>query len=545
MDNAFQDHLDTLLINCNEKYRTIIIKVVGYHGRYIDAVGQTVQKCVQYIREKAWSSLDKLCVWSEDEEYLLAVTSAVRDINTHLESLPVQPHWSEKGSRNNQEVYSSKLLVTSLHEETTETELDNFLHELTEYRLVKGSMVFHASTPDIAMVTFETEIDYMRFLADCGSHTLNGITPQFSRISMSNCVIVSHMSELIDESMVHSYFDGEKYRVQSVGKLPGIRCCLVTLMDYKDADNILARKHCINGCDVTVKRYFSCIERAEPENIFCTRENNLTFCLSIGDCKELQYDRIEKGMVVTHENSVNIHAAMEYNDSFYEMVDALMLADLCGYKSVVININDNFSSKSLPFFNWRRSTKTLDKIYFCSRQTSDLKMIETLMRYERFSWPTEKSKMPTTLDQSAYPWLIEKSTMTLTVDPSEPIELKLEPNELKLETLQGNARRYTYEPIELKLEPNELKLETLQGNAGRYTYNPNELKLEWLQGNARPYTYKPMESEKSRGKVSRYKNKDKHVECQLLLPTEQELYVSGRGIIDTNCMEIARRQEFE
>ncbi|KAH3754719.1 hypothetical protein DPMN_189400 [Dreissena polymorpha] len=40
-------------------------------------------------------------------------------------------------------------------------------------------------------------------------------------------------------------------------------------------------------------------------------------------------------------------------------------------------------------------------------------------------------------------------------------------------------------------------------------------------------------------------NKDKHVECQLQLPTEHELYVSGRGIIDTNCMGIARRQEFE
>ncbi|KAH3768555.1 hypothetical protein DPMN_169770 [Dreissena polymorpha] len=40
-------------------------------------------------------------------------------------------------------------------------------------------------------------------------------------------------------------------------------------------------------------------------------------------------------------------------------------------------------------------------------------------------------------------------------------------------------------------------------------------------------------------------NKDKHVECQLLLPTEHELYVSGRGIINTNCMGIARRQEFE
>ncbi|KAH3794626.1 hypothetical protein DPMN_148163 [Dreissena polymorpha] len=37
----------------------------------------------------------------------------------------------------------------------------------------------------------------------------------------------------------------------------------------------------------------------------------------------------------------------------------------------------------------------------------------------------------------------------------------------------------------------------------------------------------------------------KHVGGQLLLPTEQELYVSGRGIIDTNCMGIARRQEFE
>ncbi|KAH3754720.1 hypothetical protein DPMN_189401 [Dreissena polymorpha] len=41
------------------------------------------------------------------------------------------------------------------------------------------------------------------------------------------------------------------------------------------------------------------------------------------------------------------------------------------------------------------------------------------------------------------------------------------------------------------------------------------------------------------------RNKDKHVECQLLLPTEHELYVSGRGIIDTNCMAIAQRQEFE
>ncbi|KAH3865351.1 hypothetical protein DPMN_028390 [Dreissena polymorpha] len=32
------------------------------------------------------------------------------------------------------------------------------------------------------------------------------------------------------------------------------------------------------------------------------------------------------------------------------------------------------------------------------------------------------------------------------------------------------------------------------------------------------------------------RSKDKPVKCQLLLPTKHELYVSGRGAINTNCM---------
>jgi len=41
------------------------------------------------------------------------------------------------------------------------------------------------------------------------------------------------------------------------------------------------------------------------------------------------------------------------------------------------------------------------------------------------------------------------------------------------------------------------------------------------------------------------RNKDKPVKSQLPLPTKHELYVSGCGTIDTNCMGIARQQEFE
>ncbi|KAH3783813.1 hypothetical protein DPMN_161763 [Dreissena polymorpha] len=33
------------------------------------------------------------------------------------------------------------------------------------------------------------------------------------------------------------------------------------------------------------------------------------------------------------------------------------------------------------------------------------------------------------------------------------------------------------------------------------------------------------------------RNKDKPVKCQLLLPEKHELYVSGRGTIDSNCTE--------
>ncbi|KAH3724390.1 hypothetical protein DPMN_050207 [Dreissena polymorpha] len=33
------------------------------------------------------------------------------------------------------------------------------------------------------------------------------------------------------------------------------------------------------------------------------------------------------------------------------------------------------------------------------------------------------------------------------------------------------------------------------------------------------------------------RNKDKPVKCQLQLPTKHELYVSGRGTINTTCTE--------
>ncbi|KAH3701066.1 hypothetical protein DPMN_076050 [Dreissena polymorpha] len=33
------------------------------------------------------------------------------------------------------------------------------------------------------------------------------------------------------------------------------------------------------------------------------------------------------------------------------------------------------------------------------------------------------------------------------------------------------------------------------------------------------------------------RNKDKPVKCQLQLPTKRELYMSGRGTINTNCEE--------
>ncbi|KAH3785128.1 hypothetical protein DPMN_163213 [Dreissena polymorpha] len=42
-----------------------------------------------------------------------------------------------------------------------------------------------------------------------------------------------------------------------------------------------------------------------------------------------------------------------------------------------------------------------------------------------------------------------------------------------------------------------------------------------------------------------FRTKDKSVMCQLKVPTNHELYVSGHGTIDTNCTRITRRQGFE
>ena len=61
---------------------------------------------------------------------------------------------------------------------------------------------------------------------------------------------------------------------------------------FQDANEALGTEHYFDEQPITVNRYFTCIERSEPNIVSCERINGLTVCVSQGNWSEMNFQKI-------------------------------------------------------------------------------------------------------------------------------------------------------------------------------------------------------------------------------------------------------------
>ncbi|XP_052770996.1 uncharacterized protein LOC128210685 [Mya arenaria] len=167
--------------------------------------------------------------------------------------------------------YTNKILFKGLNEKITESVLGLFLEARANYTLVKGSLTYHADHDDTAIVTTEQDIDLEKLEQVCKVKPLEGSNLKVSSVPISNCIIVSNISDNVHKDMVELYFENNKRSnggpVSKVEMFKNQGYCLVYFNDYKTVDSVLRKEQTLGGSTVEVKRYIQCIARAEGDSV--------------------------------------------------------------------------------------------------------------------------------------------------------------------------------------------------------------------------------------------------------------------------------------
>ncbi|WAR21762.1 LOW QUALITY PROTEIN: PAR10-like protein [Mya arenaria] len=167
--------------------------------------------------------------------------------------------------------YTNKILFKGLNEKITESVLGLFLEARANYTLVKGSLTYHADHDDTAIVTTEQDIDLEKLEQVCKVKSLEGSNLKVSSVPISNCIIVSNISDNVHKDMVELYFENNKRSnggpVSKVEMFKNQGYCLVYFNDYKTVDSVLRKEQTLGGSTVEVKRYIQCIARAEGDSV--------------------------------------------------------------------------------------------------------------------------------------------------------------------------------------------------------------------------------------------------------------------------------------
>ncbi|XP_052285533.1 uncharacterized protein LOC127881588 isoform X2 [Dreissena polymorpha] len=276
----------------------------------------------------------------------------------------------------NSSTYSNKLLVTGLSEKTRETDMEKFIGSLTRYKLKTGSMVFHARKTDTAMVTFDNDIEYQCIVDKCSSHELQGCKLRFSKVQIQHCVILSKLKETVNEEMILSYFNRNGPVVHKVDVQQRKGRCLVFFDKENDANEALGTEHYFDGQTVTVHRYFTCIERSEPNIISCKRIGDFTVCVSQGNWSEMNFHEIQRHGF-THTSVTDFGVQYVHAKYIWKTSDRFKMLSSWTKRFTLKSIGyilDEYDEESIiRFISWDIiPNEVLDKIYLCSTKNDVL-----------------------------------------------------------------------------------------------------------------------------------------------------------------------------
>ncbi|XP_052770988.1 protein mono-ADP-ribosyltransferase PARP14-like [Mya arenaria] len=166
--------------------------------------------------------------------------------------------------------YSNKILFKGLNEKITESVLGLFLEARANCNLVEGSLTYHADSETTAIVTTEQDIDLEKLELACNK-PLEGSYLKVACVPISNCILVSNISDSATKDMIELYFENNKRSnggpVSKVEMFKNQGYCLVYFNDYKTVDSVLCKEQKLAGNTVEVKRYIQCIARAEGDSV--------------------------------------------------------------------------------------------------------------------------------------------------------------------------------------------------------------------------------------------------------------------------------------
>ncbi|KAH3870596.1 hypothetical protein DPMN_033784, partial [Dreissena polymorpha] len=133
--------------------------------------------------------------------------------------------------------YPNKLLIKGLNPKITFDVLDLYLEARMGITLVEGSMTYHAEQNEVVLVTVNGDIDFAKLEEACRLKALEGSHLRVSPVPISNCVLVSNISDTVTVDMVSLYFENEKRsnggQVDKVEMFSTQNYWLVYFADYK------------------------------------------------------------------------------------------------------------------------------------------------------------------------------------------------------------------------------------------------------------------------------------------------------------------------
>ncbi|KAH3712040.1 hypothetical protein DPMN_071717 [Dreissena polymorpha] len=167
--------------------------------------------------------------------------------------------------------YTNKLLIKGLNPRITFSVLELFMEARAGISLVY--IIYHVDRQDTALAIVdgvtEMHVSWTKLEDACKSKPLEGSILRLCPVPMSNCVHVSNIRSVYTEDTIALYFENvhRSYGgpVDKVKIFVEKKCCIVFFKDYKVVDNVLSKKHTLDGKPLVVKRYIPCIGKTEDD----------------------------------------------------------------------------------------------------------------------------------------------------------------------------------------------------------------------------------------------------------------------------------------
>ncbi|WAR21733.1 PAR14-like protein, partial [Mya arenaria] len=273
--------------------------------------------------------------------------------------------------------YTNKILFKGLNDKITESVLGLFLEARANCNLVKGSLTYHADCDDTAIVTTEQDIDLVLLELVCKCKPLEGSYLKVACVPISNCILVSNISDSATKDMIELYFENKKRSnggpVSKIEMFKTQGYCLVYFNDYKTVDSVLCKEQKLGGNTVEVKRYIQCIARAEGDSVNRWFRLPEPISISVSQLKK-RFTQSSQMAKIALEAQMNMcHATITWSEESpsvelscsltTDVKDCIVLASNWKYCAELIfnNFMDKISEKNMPIMEklWEKITPKL------------------------------------------------------------------------------------------------------------------------------------------------------------------------------------------